>query len=349
MTLDALLVCLVVGAVLAVSASALVRVLPPALATVLLTSAALTVSAGTGFVAAVLAFEAAARLPAVARIGGWNTHDFGTGQGPVQGVIAGSIVLALLIQAARTFVEQGRQLWRSAAACRAMPHAAGLVITNDIRSPHALAGFPGRVIVGAPVLAALTPAHRRALLAHEEAHLASRHHLYLQLVEIAIAANPALRPVRHAVRLSTERWADEYAARQVKDRRVVAAAITAAATFATPMATTTRLASAKDGVTYRVRALLHPPRHTRLPVLGLGVLLLLPALAAAAAAHATESTFEHAHVRMRTTTTTTTNAVALLLPQQSEDHRARCVASCTRWPMPCTDRASGWTRMATPS
>ena len=35
---------------------------------------------------------------------------------------------------------------------------------------------------------------RAVLLAHEAAHLIGRHHLYLQVAELAAAANPLLRP-----------------------------------------------------------------------------------------------------------------------------------------------------------
>ncbi len=62
---------------------------------------------------------------------------------------------------------------------------------------------------------------RRALLAHEQAHLDLGHHRYLRASEMT-ASFPLLGPLARAVRFSTERWADEEAASVVGDRRVVA-------------------------------------------------------------------------------------------------------------------------------
>ena len=298
MTIGALLACLMAAAVLAAAAPVLVRSMRPASSTMLLTACALTVSAGTGFVACVLCFETVACIPSIASAGGWSVHQLDrSSPQPWAGTLAGVIVSVLLARSIRTVVGQGRSLWRSAAACRRLPNVAGLVITAWPEPPHAIAGFPGRVVIGAPVLAALDPHHRRALLAHENAHLAARHHVYLQLVEVATAANPILRPVRRAVRLSTERWADEIAADQVGDRRVVAAAIVAAARTSTSQAaTTTRLAAAQDAVVYRVQVLLRPPGRTRVSAAALGALLVLtPATAAFSTAHAAEGIFERAH------------------------------------------------------
>ncbi|MBO1753805.1 M48 family metalloprotease [Allobranchiibius sp. CTAmp26] len=301
MTVSALIACLGAGIALAVAAPVLVRSMRPASATMLLTAGALAVSACAGFIACILGFETVAGIPFIAAAGGWSVRQLhGSNPAPWAGLLAGAVVSVLLIRSLTTFVGQGRSLWRSAAACRQMPNVAGLVITDDAESPHALAGFPGRVVVGAPVLAALGPGHRRALIAHEQAHLVARHHVYLQLVEVATAANPILRPVRRAVRLSTERWADEMAADQTGDRRVVAGAIVAAATSVTSAeATTTRLASAEDAVAYRVRVLLQPRRRTRLPAAVLGALLVIvPAGAAAVAAHTAEGAFERAHAQL---------------------------------------------------
>lgn len=178
-----------------------------------------------------------------------------------------------------------------------MTHAEGLVLTDDAwQGPYALAGFPGRIVISTTLLAALTPVQRRAVLAHESAHLYARHHLYLQLVEVAVVANPLLAPVRGAVRISTERWADERAADEIGDRRAVAHAIAVVASMApTHPSGTTQLAVGHDAVIVRVRALLNPPRRTPRPALLLAVaVLLLPAIAAGTVEHITEHTFETA-------------------------------------------------------
>ncbi|MGX2997127.1 M56 family metallopeptidase [Streptomyces sp. JNUCC 64] len=90
-------------------------------------------------------------------------------------------------------------------------------------------GAGGRIVVTTGVLDGLTGPERRALFAHERAHLVRRHHRHLLVVRLAALANPALRPLRSAVLYTSERWADEEAATAVGSRRVVARAIGKAA------------------------------------------------------------------------------------------------------------------------
>lgn len=82
------------------------------------------------------------------------------------------------------------------------------------------------------MLAALQPAERRVLLAHERAHLAHRHALLVHAVTLAAVANPLLMPVRTTVTYLVERWADEYAAEAVDDRDTTARALARAAVAA---------------------------------------------------------------------------------------------------------------------
>ncbi|MGW1159762.1 M56 family metallopeptidase [Streptomyces sp. NPDC002513] len=121
------------------------------------------------------------------------------------------------------------------------------------------AHLPGRVVVTTALLDGLAPAERRALFAHERAHLTSGHHRYLLAVRLAARANPFLAPLRTAVVYTTERWADEEAARTVGSRRVVARAIGRAALLSrgTPAPTLAGLAAAGP-VPRRVAALLAP-------------------------------------------------------------------------------------------
>ncbi|GAA4965517.1 hypothetical protein GCM10023238_36480 [Streptomyces heliomycini] len=116
-------------------------------------------------------------------------------------------------------------------------------------APYAYA-LPGgrrdRVVVTTAMLDCLEPAERRALFAHERAHLAARHHRFLLAVQLAARANPFLRPLRTAVAYTAERWADEGAAQAVGSRRTVARAIGKAALVSrgTPVATLAGLAAA---------------------------------------------------------------------------------------------------------
>ncbi|MFJ7176199.1 M56 family metallopeptidase [Streptomyces massasporeus] len=117
----------------------------------------------------------------------------------------------------------------------------------------------GRVVVTTALLDRLRPAERRALFAHERAHLAARHDRFLLAVQLAARANPFLRPLRTAVAYTAERWADEEAARAIGSRRTVARAIGTAALVSrgTPLATLAGLA-APGPVPRRVAALLGP-------------------------------------------------------------------------------------------
>lgn len=128
----------------------------------------------------------------------------------------------------------------------------------------------GRVVVTTALLSRLRSAERRALFAHERAHLEAGHHRFLLAVRLAARANPFLRPLRTAVSCTTERWADEDAARAVGDRRAVAVAIGRAALVsrgtpgpaAGPAATLAGFA-APGPVPRRVAALLGPAPAVR--------------------------------------------------------------------------------------
>ena len=90
-------------------------------------------------------------------------------------------------------------------------------------------GWPGRIVVTAGMLDALAPAEQQVLLAHERAHAAGHHYLFIALSHFAAAANPLLRPVAAAVSYTVERWADETAAGRCGDRRLTARAVGKAA------------------------------------------------------------------------------------------------------------------------
>ena len=122
---------------------------------------------------------------------------------------------------------------RIALVLRARRHAIGSVdadarisiIDHDGPVAHAVPTKTGCVVVSTGLLAALTPAERRAVFAHERAHLRLGHHRYILLTELCVAALPLLRPLADQLRHATERAADETAAAHVDDRTTVARAI----------------------------------------------------------------------------------------------------------------------------
>ncbi len=90
---------------------------------------------------------------------------------------------------------------------------------------HALPTRTGCVVVSTGLLAALAPAERRAVFAHERAHLRLGHHRHVLVGELCVAVLPPLRRLADQLRHATERAADEAAAAHVNDRAVVARAI----------------------------------------------------------------------------------------------------------------------------
>jgi hypothetical protein len=141
------------------------------------------------------------------------------------------------------------------------PH--GLLVA-DWAAPLAVAvpGRPGHVLVTSGMLRLLDAPERRAVLAHERAHLAHRHHRAVAAVAAAAALNPLLRPVREAVTYLVERWADEDAAAAVGDRALVARAVARAALATTRDVPAPVLGMHGGVVVRRVQALLAPPGAT---------------------------------------------------------------------------------------
>ncbi len=154
---------------------------------------------------------------------------------------------------------------------RARPHDRELaVVTSDEPSAFALPGRPGQIVVTTAMLCSLDPAERRVLLAHEHAHLRLRHHRYVRVTQLAIAALPVLHPMLARIRYATERWADEEAAHAVGDRALVARAIARAALLQ-PTPDAHGMAFTDSDVVARVRAMLaEPPERSLRIELSLG-------------------------------------------------------------------------------
>ncbi|MEV6142285.1 M56 family metallopeptidase [Streptomyces sp. NPDC051992] len=187
------------------------------------------------------------------------------------GIVAIGALAAVLVACGWTVC---RHLRLRIAARRALA-AAPSVVSGDVAVlpdpepyAYALPGSPGRVIVSTAMAECLDAWERRALIAHERAHLAARHHRYLLAAQLAARANPFLLPLRTAVSFSTERWADEEAACAVGDRRVVAVAVGKAALYShrapDVSAGFAAFAAPAGPVPRRVEALLAPVLPVRL-------------------------------------------------------------------------------------
>ncbi|MGW3206809.1 M56 family metallopeptidase [Streptomyces sp. NPDC001135] len=235
--------------------------LHPRTATRLLTAVAVVMAVCSTLCLALLMVVGTAQLPGNPLPDGWSDPQVRAAV-PYDEIAGRAAIPALVLVAVactRTLLRHRRVTRRARRALAALPGRVVAVLPDSTPYAYALPGNPGRIVVTTALLAGLAPAERRALFAHERAHLTARHHRHLLAAHLAARANPFLRPLRTAVVYTAERWADEEAARTVGDRRTVARAIGRAALLSagTPAPTLAALA-ATGPVPRRVAALLAP-------------------------------------------------------------------------------------------
>jgi Zn-dependent protease with chaperone function len=236
--------------------------LHPRTATRLLTWTAVLLAVCSTLSLALLMVVGTAQLPGNPLPDGWSDpevraavpYDEVAGRAAIPALLA---VLVCCLAAGRRHVRVRRRAGRAVAG-RAGRSVA--VLPDPQPYAYALPGRRGggRVVVSTGMLAGLAPDERRALFAHERAHLAGRHHRFLLAVQLAARANPFLRPLRTAVAFTAERWADEEAAARIGSRRTVALAVGKAALVSTPAPASPLAAFAAGPVPRRVVALLGP-------------------------------------------------------------------------------------------
>jgi Zn-dependent protease with chaperone function len=154
---------------------------------------------------------------------------------------------------------------------------------------YCLPGRPATIVVSSGALALLDPPQLAAVLAHERAHLASRHHLLISLTRGLAAVFPAVplfaRGAGHVARLA-EMCADDAAARHSGRGPLVAALLAMATGAAAPAHA---LGASACAVTDRLQRLVEVPGRGRraryaLTLASITVLLaLVPLLAAGVA------------------------------------------------------------------
>ncbi len=295
----ATLVAAAITALFAMLGPRLAARLPPAAATRLLVPASLLVAGSTVWVLIAVAFLWVAQLPAVSRYGDWSADQLRATMPFPTAVPVACCLLALvaLTRSAVRGVRRTRLIRTVQHSCAKVGQPGGLVVLDNER-PDAFAtpGRDGRIVVTTGLLRALDADERRALIAHEAAHLAHRHVWWLFAAELAEAANPMLGPTVRAVRHAVERWADEDAARAVHDRRLVARTLARTALLIRHIPhPRVGLALVGDDVPARVRALLEPPPRPRVvPVTILGALLLATTVAAGTVQHRGDQLLDNA-------------------------------------------------------
>jgi hypothetical protein len=157
---------------------------------------------------------------------------------------------------------------------------AGAAVVLDAPEPvaYCVPGRPGTIVVTSGALAVLDRGQLGAVLAHEQAHLAGRHHLLITLTRALSVSFPAIplftRGPREVARLA-EMCADDVAVRRSSGRTLVGALLamrlpSTTSAGATPPSTTptsaapaAALAATACAVTDRVQRLLEPPSRGR--------------------------------------------------------------------------------------
>jgi peptidase M48-like protein len=276
---------LFLGVVVALSAPRIARTLPPRTGVWLLSAASVTSAAGLLGSLTTIALTGAARVPSLASEGhvsavAWRHVDPIAAWAATVAAIVIGVAIVLFANGVRRELVAG---WGIRKLVRTMAGDDRLVVVDD-DYPHAYAvgGRNGRIVVSRGLLRELSADERRAVLAHETAHLRSNHHVHLRVVRVAAALNPLLRPCVPVAQLAVERWADEDTAAVVGDRTLVARALVRAA-----LAGATRkraphgtLAHTASDVGQRVAALMQAPPRPRW-IIAVATLALLLATAAA--------------------------------------------------------------------
>lgn len=147
------------------------------------------------------------------------------------GILAAGLLAGAAVSAGAVAVRNWREV---RAAGKAAEEASGELAVHVDERPYAYAlpgpfGRRGRIVVSTAMLRSLDAEEREALFAHERAHLAGKHHLFLSCAHLAATLHPMLRGLREPLTYALERWADEVAAEAVGDRQLAARAIGKAA------------------------------------------------------------------------------------------------------------------------
>ncbi|MDI2126162.1 M56 family metallopeptidase [Yinghuangia seranimata] len=206
--------------------------LHPRRATLLLTAVSAVLAACSTLCLALLMVVGTAQVPGNPLPDGWADPEVREAVPHVRlfGTMAIAGLAAVVVATGAVLARETRVRRRARAATEGLARAGEVaILPDDVAYAYALPGAPRRIVVSTGMLACLTADERRALIAHERAHLTGHHHRYLLVARLAAAAQPFLRPLHTAIAYTVERWADEEAAAAVGDRRTTAHAVGKAA------------------------------------------------------------------------------------------------------------------------
>jgi len=176
-------------------------------------------------------------------------------------ILAGAVVARTTLTAVTHLRAAGRQALRHAQTARLAgwpePALGAVLVEHPEPAAYCVAGRQPTVILTTGAVAALAPAQLRAVLAHERAHLAGRHHLLLAMARIGRQVLPFVPLMREAdlqVARLVELHADD-AAMRASDPRSLATALVVLATVGSPEPA---LAAAATDAMQRIHRLLGP-------------------------------------------------------------------------------------------
>ena len=241
----------------------------PLLAIVTYLAAGWSVVAAVGLVGLTLAVHATALGGGLSQLIGACVHrlraTYGTpGGATVAGLgltMAGAVAARTALTATTHLRTAGRQALRHAQTARLVGHpepALGAVLVEHSQpAAYCVAGRQPTVILTTAAVQALDADQLDAVLAHERAHLAGRHHRLLALARIGrevLPFLPLMRDAEQQVARLVELHADD-AATRARDPRLLATALVVLATAAGPAPALA--AGATDSV-QRIHRLLGP-------------------------------------------------------------------------------------------
>jgi Zn-dependent protease with chaperone function len=202
------------------------------------------------------------------------------------GAAVAAVTAALLAWRYGRGVLRARQSSRAhAEVARIAGRKLGEALVLDAPQPvaYCVPGRPAAIVLSAGAVALLDPAQLTAVLAHERAHLAGRHHLLIALTRVLAVTFPAVplftRGPAEVARLA-EMCADDVAARRSGRGALLTALLAMGTGTAVPVHMTGTVLAATGGeVAERVQRLLEPPRRARRARYGLalsGLTVVLP-------------------------------------------------------------------------
>jgi Zn-dependent protease with chaperone function len=241
----------------------------PLLAIVTYLAAGWSVVAAAGLAGLTLAVHATALGGGLSDLIGACVHRlqaaYGTpGGAAVAGLgltLAAAVATRTALTAAAHFRAAGRQARRHAQTARLAgrpePALGAVLVEHSQPAAYCVAGRQPTVIVTTGAVRALDPGQLDAVLAHERAHLAGRHHQLVALARIGrelLPFVPLLRDAAGQVARLVELHADD-AATRARDPRLLA---TALVVLATPASPAPALAAGATDSVQRIRRLLGP-------------------------------------------------------------------------------------------